>query len=140
MNVETGRFPVEAGRTDTGTLVERIVRQVGVTSSVQTVYGTPVEAHGYTVIPVARVYFAYGGGSGPELAGRLVERQPDGRVLPALSSGGGGGGIGIARPAGYIEIGPQGTRYVTAIRDWRRSLILALAAVLGLLALRLPRR
>ena len=121
-------------------MIERIVRQVGVTSSAETVFGRPVEAHGHTVVPVARVYFAYGGGSGPELAGRVVERQPDGRVAPALSSGGGGGGLGIARPAGYIEIGPGGTRFVPVTQDWRGSLALVAGIALTLVLLRPPRR
>ncbi len=119
-------------------LIERIVRQMGVTSSVATVYGQPVEAHGHTIIPIARVYFAYGGGSGPELAGRLVDRQPDGRIAPSLSSGGGAGGVGIARPSGYIEISPDGTRFVPATTDWRRALVLTSGLVLALFMRRPP--
>ncbi len=121
---------VETAGSGTSTLVERVVRQMGLSASAQAVFGSPVTAHGHTVIPVARVYFLYGAGLGPELAGRSVERPPDGRLTPALSSGGGGGGMGIARPAGYIEIGPAGTRFVPATRDWKG--ILALAALVGL--------
>lgn len=120
-------------------LIERIVRQVGLTSSAETVFGRPVEAHGYTVIPVARVYFAYGGGSGPEIAARVVERQPEGRVAPSLSSGGGGGGVGLARAAGYIEISPAGTRFVPVTADWRRPLAVA-GAIAAVFALRGRRR
>lgn len=121
----------------TGTLAERVVRQVALSASAQAVFGPPVTAHGRTVIPVARVYFVYGAGMGPELAGRSVERPPEGRLAPALSSGGGGGGMGIARPAGYIELGPEGTRFVPATRDWKSMLALAalVAAVLALLRL-----
>jgi uncharacterized spore protein YtfJ len=125
-------------RPESTSLAERIVRQVGVTSSVGSVYGEPVDAHGHTVIPVARVYFMYGAGMGPELGGRMVDRPPDGRVAPSLSSGGGGGGLGIARPAGYIEIGPEGTRFVPATRDWRGTLAVALTIALTLLVLRPP--
>ncbi len=120
-------------RTADASVIERIVRQVGVTSSAGAVFGQPVEAHGYTVVPVARVYFAYGGGSGPELAGRVVERPPEGRVAPALTSGGGGGGVGIARPAGYIEISAAGTRFVPTTRDWRGTFAAAGALVLALM-------
>jgi uncharacterized spore protein YtfJ len=127
--------PLAAG--STSTLAERVVRQMGLSASAQAVFGSPVTAHGRTVIPVARVYFMYGAGMGPELAGRSVERPPEGRLAPALSSGGGGGGMGIARPAGYIEMGPEGTRFVPATRDWRGTLALAafVAAVLALLRL-----
>jgi uncharacterized spore protein YtfJ len=136
MSIEPSPLTDDARSRTMPSLIERIVRQMGVTSSAQTVYGTPVEAHGHTVIPVARVYFGYGGGAGPELAGRQGERQADGRGLPAITSGGGAGGLGIARPAGYIEISPSGTRFVPAGRDWKRPLVLACAAVLGILAIR----
>jgi hypothetical protein len=54
-------------------------------------YGRPIEAHGRTVVPVARV----------SLAGGLGQ------------SGGpaGGGGNLQARPVGYIEMSPEGTRF-----------------------------
>lgn len=130
---------VETAGGGTGTLVERVVRQLGFSTSVAAVFGQPVAAHGRTVIPVARVYFLYGAGTGPELAGRTVERAPEGRLTPALSSGGGGGGMGIARPAGYIEMGPEGTRFVPATRDWKGTLVLAALVGLGLALLRWPR-
>jgi uncharacterized spore protein YtfJ len=132
-------LPTEGRHGDAVSLVERIVRQVGLTSTAETVYGEPVHAHGHTVIPVARVYFAYGGGAGPELGGRLVDRAPDGRVAPALTSGGGAGGLGIARPAGYIEMSERGTRFVPVARDWRRPLVVA-GALLGGLSVWLLRR
>ena len=139
MEQHSPRTDLEQPRPEPAGMIERIVRQVGVTTSAETVFGRPVEAHGHTVVPVARVYFAYGGGSGPELAGRVVERPPDGRVAPALSSGGGGGGLGVARPAGYIEIGPGGTRFVPATRDWRGTLAVVAGIVLTLVLLRPPR-
>jgi uncharacterized spore protein YtfJ len=58
-------------------------------ASVSAVFGDPVEAAGATIIPVARVRFALGGGLG---------RGDD------LGEGGGGGGGAIAEPMGYIEI------------------------------------
>lgn len=133
MNAESNHLALEQPPAEHASLIERIVRQVGITSSTETVFGRPVEAHGHTIIPVARVYFAYGGGSGPELAGRMVERRPDGRVAPALSSGGGGGGLGVARPAGYIEISPAGSRFVPVTTDWWRTVAIAGAIGLGLL-------
>jgi hypothetical protein len=58
-------------------------------ASVSAVFGEPVEAAGATIIPVARVRFALGGG-----LGRGDE----------LGEGGGGGGGAMADPMGYIEI------------------------------------
>jgi uncharacterized spore protein YtfJ len=69
-------------------------------------FGRPVEVKGRTVIPVASVRTAGGYGFGGE---------PDER------SGGGGGGALDARPVGFIEIGPEGTRF-EAIDDGRAAL------------------
>jgi uncharacterized spore protein YtfJ len=54
-------------------------------------YGRPIEAHGRTVIPVARV----------SLAGGLGQSGGDA----------GGGGNLQARPVGYIEMSAHGTRF-----------------------------
>ena len=138
MDGERAPFSVDERRPDARSLVERIVRFVAATSSVESVFGQPVEAHGRTVIPVARVYFTYGAGTGPELGGRSVERLPEGQVAPALTSGGGGGGLGIARPAGFIEIAPEGSRFVPATRDWRGTLAVAVTIAATLFLLRPP--
>ena len=71
-------------------------------------FGRPVEVKGRTVIPVASVRTAGGYGFGGE---------PDGRQR----SGGGGGGALDARPVGFIEIGPEGTRF-EPIDDGRAAL------------------
>jgi uncharacterized spore protein YtfJ len=64
-------------------------------------YGEPVREGDRTIIPVARVRVsgAWGFGHG--------DRRPK-RV-----DGGGGGGLGLAdaRPAGFIEVGPEGARF-----------------------------
>jgi hypothetical protein len=51
-------------------------------------YGKPVQAHGRTVIPVASVRLAGGFGDGAD-----------------------DGATAESRPVGYIEIGPEGTRF-----------------------------
>ncbi len=70
-------------------------------------FGKPVTAKGRTVIPVASVRTAGGYGFG---------NQPG-----AAGSGGGGGGAIEARPVGFIEIGPDGTRF-ERIDDGRMAL------------------
>lgn len=62
-------------------------------------YGEPVVAGDRTVIPVARLRAAGGGGFGS--GGEGVES----------GTGGGGGGNVDALPMGFIEIGPEGTRF-----------------------------
>jgi uncharacterized spore protein YtfJ len=59
-------------------------------------YGEPVRDGGRTVIPVARVRASGGGGWGNGAAN---------------DGGGGGGGSLSAVPVGFIEIGPEGSRY-----------------------------
>jgi uncharacterized spore protein YtfJ len=82
-------------------------------------FGRPVEAKGRTVIPVASVRTAGGYGFGGE---------PVGRERP----GGGGGGALDARPVGFIEIGPEGTRF-ERIDDGRMALRAIAAGSLAML-------
>jgi uncharacterized spore protein YtfJ len=82
-------------------------------------FGRPVEAKGRTVIPVASVRTAGGYGFGGEPVGH--ER-----------SGGGGGGALDARPVGFIEIGPEGTRF-ERIDDGRMALRAIAAGSLAML-------
>jgi hypothetical protein len=81
-------------------------------------FGRPVEAEGRTVIPVASVRTAggWGFGNGPNEQG----------------SGGGGGGALDARPVGFIEIGPGGTRF-ERIDDGRLALRAIAASSFALL-------
>jgi uncharacterized spore protein YtfJ len=81
-------------------------------------FGRPVEAKGRTVIPVASVRTAGGWGFGNERDGR--------------GAGGGGGGALDARPVGFIEIGPDGTRF-QPIDDGRVALRAIAAGSLALL-------
>jgi uncharacterized spore protein YtfJ len=82
-------------------------------ASVKNVYGEPISKGDRTVIPVARIAYAFGGGGGS----RKGEQTAPG--------GGGGGGRMSAIPAGAIEITSTGTRFVPFL-DWRK-----LAAVVG---------
>jgi len=68
--------------------------------SIRQVFGEPVQQGETTVIPIARVAYAFGAGGGS--AG---ERHPGGR-------GAGGGGAVKMTPVGALEIGPQGARFV----------------------------
>jgi uncharacterized spore protein YtfJ len=86
-------------------------------ATVRAVYGEPLAAGDRTVIPVARVAYGFGGGSGA---------RPDGNGGARGEGGGGGGGV-MAGPAGALEITPEGTRFV-AFDTWRRA---AIAAAVG---------
>ncbi len=68
-------------------------------------YGEPVKANGRTVIPVASVEAAGGGGWGK------TEAAQDAADSKGNGTGGGLGGWVSAAPVGFIEIGPDGTRF-----------------------------
>lgn len=83
-------------------------------------YGKAVRVGDLSVIPVARVWFAGGGGWGQN---------------GAQDSGGGGGGVLEATPIGYIEVTGEGSRYVP-IRDFERAMrgLRSAATAVGALA------
>jgi Sporulation protein YtfJ (Spore_YtfJ) len=82
--------------------------------NVRSVYGEPVTSGQRTVIPVAKVRYAFGAGGG--------ERGGEG--------GGGGGGRLSAYPCGVVEVTPEGARFIP-YQDVR---ILAIAAAAGFAA------
>ncbi|HMS63084.1 MAG TPA: hypothetical protein PKD63_12465 [Solirubrobacteraceae bacterium] len=69
-------------------LLDRLADSIGTGVGAVSVFGTPVERDGLTVIPVAGSRFAFGGGGGPTPTGM----------------GEGGGGSGRSRPLGFIEL------------------------------------
>ncbi len=83
-----------SGRGDT--FVELLAERIGVRAAAGAVFGTPVEREGITVIPVAKVRWGFGGGSG-----RGIE---EGSETGEIGEGSGGGGGVAASPLGFIEI------------------------------------
>src|SRR5690348_14835598 len=63
--------------------------------AVQRVFGAPVQSGQRTVIPVARVSWGFGGGSGRNFGPRKVEEGQKEERRPPGEGGGGGGGIQI---------------------------------------------
>lgn len=92
--------------------------QLSTTATVESVYGDPVAVGNRTVIPVARVRYAFGAGGGSK--GEAGARD-----------GGGGGGSVSAKPAGALEITPAGTRFVTFSDPTAVGIALAVGAALG---------
>lgn len=78
-------------------------------ASVKAIYGEPISAQGKTVIPVAKIMYAYGAGAGTGGVGNTSAR----------GEGGGGGGGVRAIPIGVIDITDQQTRFVP-ITDRKR--------------------
>jgi uncharacterized spore protein YtfJ len=88
---ETARQAATEGPVDR--TLERLADLVGARANVQAVFGQPIHQGDLTVVPVARVRWGVGGGSGKS------EAAPEGK-----SSGTGGGGGAVADPVGYLEI------------------------------------
>jgi len=70
-------------------VVERLAEHLG-GADARAIYGSPIERHGTTVIPVAKVRYGFGGGSG---------HKPSN----GAEGTGGGGGVNIS-PVGFIEM------------------------------------
>ncbi len=83
--------------------------------SIRHVYGEPVRHGDTTVIPVAKVVYGFGAGGG-QRPGHTPPKAVDGSPIaatarPEAQGAGGGGGVRMT-PAGALEIGQQGTRFV----------------------------
>jgi len=104
-------------------LLATLADRVGARLGTSTVFGTPVEREGVTVVPVAVARFGMGAGSGSDPAKH--------------QEGEGGGSAGSVTPIGYIELKDGHSRYVPAVRP-ARMVALFLAAALGALLIARP--
>jgi uncharacterized spore protein YtfJ len=87
--------------------------------TVKNVFGEAISAGERTVIPVARISYAFGGGGGDHQG--------------HAATGGGGGGRMAAVPVGAVEITPHGTQFIPFL-DWRRlGSVAAISFAMGLL-------
>lgn len=93
------------------------------TGKVQNVFGEPIESHGRTVIPVARVKYGLGAGGGGENKSEAVD---------AVGGSGGGGGVQVV-PLGVIEITDAGTRFIRFFDYGMAAKLVGGGVVLGLL-------
>jgi uncharacterized spore protein YtfJ len=102
------------------TLLQSLKESILTQANVKALYGEPIAAQGRTVVPVAKIIYAYGAGAG---TGGLSDSS-------ARGEGGGGGGGARAIPVGVIDISNQQTRFVP-ITD-RKKLTGAMVAGIGL--------
>jgi len=93
-------------------------------ATVKTIFGDPIVAGDKTVVPVARVAYAFGAGGGQLPTGQEGDE----------AGGGGGGGGGVAVVAeGVIEVTPDGTRFIAVGSRRQLAAALVLGVALGLL-------
>jgi uncharacterized spore protein YtfJ len=111
------------------TFLERLARRLGLNASAKAVFAEPVERDGVTIVPVAKVRWGFGGGSG---SGRKLRK---GDIREKGSGGGAGGGVHVS-PLGYIEIKDGEVEY-KPIRDPAALVpLLAVGGIVGWILLR----
>ncbi len=119
---ETGGAPADR-------LIERLASLVGARATVQAVFGDPIRHDNFTVVPVARVRWGFGGGGG----------NADGPATGPASGSGGGGGV-AAEPIGYIELGPEGVTFTPIREPYPSPFFLLASGLTAAIVLRALRR
>ena len=92
-------------------LLSSLTETLSQNAAIKKVYGEPIEAHGKTIIPVARFALGFGGGFG----------EKNGKSKPAGDPGEEGGGLGAGlsiKPIGIIEVTPRRSRFIR-FNTWR---------------------
>jgi uncharacterized spore protein YtfJ len=109
----------EAARGHSGSFIESLAERVGAKAGAGAIFGAPVERDGVTVIPVAKVRWGFGGGSG-----RGIEEGSD---SGEIGEGSGGGGGMMASPIGFIELS-EGRAEFRRVHDPASAVPIILAA------------
>lgn len=104
-------------------LIDSAVEHLRTSASVKTVYGEPLVLEGKTVIPVAKVAYGFGGGTGT----KKRANGADGKQAVTGEEGEGAGGGISAKPVGVVEITGQETKFV----PFGLTKKLAIAALIG---------
>lgn len=124
--MDEARQAAEGGASER--MLERLVDRIGGKAGVQAVFGEPIERDSVTVVPVARVRWAFGAGSG---------RGPvAGADAGGMAGGSGGGGGASADPIGYVEIGPSGAAFRPIVNPYPNPLFLIAVGVMTAMILR----
>lgn len=125
MTTQTGNaHETQIPRRQADDILARLAEQIGARFSAPTVFGTPVERDGVTVIPVATMRFGFGGGGGSDTGS---------------GEGAGGGALGSGGPAGYIEIKDGRSRFVPVVHPARMLALICSALVAATLIVQVGR-
>lgn len=112
-----------------GTILDRI----RATARVELVYGEERKVGEKTIIPVAAIAYAFGGGAGAGVEGSRHNGHSDNGG--SVGGGGGGGGSVRVQPVGVLEVTEDETRLVP-ILDWTRIATTAITGAAALLIVR----
>ena len=111
-------------------ILDRLGERIGARATVRAVFGEPVVRGDVTVIPVARVRWGYGGGSG---MGPLRSDSTNGETM---GSGSGAGGGVMTDPMGYVEVQPDHAAYVPLSSPYLNPLVILATGISISLVLR----
>ncbi|HEU5261193.1 MAG TPA: spore germination protein GerW family protein [Gemmatimonadales bacterium] len=108
-------------------LIDSAVQHLRTSASVKTVYGEPVVIDGKTIIPVAKVAYGFGGGTG-------TKKAPPGEAgKEAVAEAGEGAGGGVAaKPVGIVEVTGQETKFLPFGQAKKLAIAAAIGSGLGL--------
>lgn len=120
-------------------MIDSAVAHLRASAGVKTVYGEPVVVDGKTIIPVAKVAYGFGGGTGTKKA----PGAKDEKGAPIAEEGEGAGGGVAAKPVGVVEISGEDTKFVpfsqTKRLAWAAAIGSGIGFVLGMLLRRRSR-
>ncbi len=100
---------------DAKDIIASVTDKLKQTANVDVVFGSPVEASGLTIIPVACVRITGGGGGG---SGPARSQDSDDEPVTKSSDMGNGMGLGLhvtTTPIGYIEVIDGEARFVDIV-------------------------
>ena len=110
----------------TDQLFERFADKIGGKAGGRSAFGEPVIRGELSIVPVARVRWGFGAGSGAPM-------DPD---QPAMVTGAGAGGAVMVDPIGYLEIGPGGTQFKPIAAAYPSALFVLAGGITATLVLR----
>lgn len=103
-------------------ILQSIMERLQGSASVKMVFGEPIDTKEKTIIPVAKVAYGFGAGSGGN------------KKMESKESMGGGGGGGIAiRPKGILEITKEDTRFISFDQTRNLVIVMIMGLLLGIL-------
>ena len=100
-------------------ILKSIAERIKTTARIETIYGEPREISGRTIIPIAKVGYGFGAGSGEE-KGELTEQGE-----PKTAGGGGGGGGVSVEPVGFLVSSDEEMKFLP-VTDRKRIMAAAL--------------
>lgn len=107
-------------------MLEPVIDRMNSDANVKRVFGEPFEAHGKTLVPVAKIAYGFGGGAG------RGKHHGNGTEEGEGQEGGGMGGGVRTTPAGVLEITDEETRFVSFTPNWKLVGLAALGLFFGL--------